>query len=244
MYENIKEPKFKIGDVVIDAINEQCPVYIIKDIITLIDGHDIAGYSYEVAPFGSPDESITITEDTTDLVLEYHDTNWEEYFTELCNNEMYDSIYMEGVKNHMIEAGIDLTVNNPKDYIYFQEMAGRISKDKTGKCNLIIAVGDGERTVPHFHVFRSEEDLHKWRNGACLFFTKNRYYDHSGNTETLTKKELEQVVARLKEIHPKLKVLNWEYLVSLWNDNNDRYEIPDDTPMPDYDYKTITRYKD
>lgn len=165
---------------------------------------------------------------------------WELDFPE----DIINGIYMEGVINHMIEAGIDPATHDPVNYIYFQEMAGRLPRDKTGNCNLIIAVGGNEGTIPHFHVFRKEEDLESWRNGACLFLTDNSYFDHSGNTETLTKDELAQVIGRLKETVKKRKISNWEYIVMLWNDNNPNYEIDYDTPMPDYDYKTIKRYEE
>ena len=76
----------------------------------------------------------------------------------------------------------------------FIEMAGRLPRDPSGKCKLVVAVGDSERKIAHFHVFRSEKDKEEWKNGACLFFTANRYYDHSGNTETLTKDELQDLI--------------------------------------------------
>ena len=158
--------------------------------------------------------------------------------------DVIKNMYMEGLINHMVEAGIDPATHDPTNYIYFQEMAGSLPRDKSGRCKLIVAVGRNERNIAHFHVFRNNEDLQKWRNGACLYFTKNKYYDHSNNTETLTRDELKELVQILKSPHKDLEVTNWKYLVALWNDNNDRYEVPDDTPMPNYDYKTIIRYKE
>ena len=148
-------------------------------------------------------------------------------------SEMLDE--MEEFLNEMI---------SERDNEAFFEMAGRIPRDQSGRFKLVIAVGSYERNIAHFHVFRSEEDLKSWKNGACLFFTENKYYDHSDNTETLTRDELKEVVKILTSIHPKLHIQNWKYLVVLWNDNNYRYEISDDTPMPNYDHMTITRYKE
>jgi hypothetical protein len=110
---------------------------------------------------------------------------------------------------------------------------------------LIIAMGDDERDIHHFHVFRNENDKKIWSNGACLFLDDNAYYDHGRNKETLTEDELKAVIYRLEEPSsvPKFQGSNWEYLVSLWNANNPRYPVDPDLKMPDYDYKTIRRYK-
>lgn len=131
----------------------------------------------------------------------------------------------------------------------FMEMAGRIPGEaklpgKQRSSGLIIAMGDGEQEIRHFHVYRTDNDKQRWANGACLFLNENRYYDHGKNRETLTEDELNAVIKKLKENHPTLGISNWKYLITLWNDNNHRYPIDPDTPMPPYDYKTITRYKE
>ena len=38
--------------------------------------------------------------------------------------EENQKLYMEGVINHMIEAGIDPSIYDPKDYIYFRKWLG------------------------------------------------------------------------------------------------------------------------
>jgi hypothetical protein len=82
------------------------------------------------------------------------------------------------------------------------------------------------------------------KNGACLFFKENRYYDHGRNTETLSESELLSVIEKLKTNHPSLGILNWKYLITLWNDNNYRYPLDPNLPMTGYDYATIKRYKE
>ena len=125
----------------------------------------------------------------------------------------------------------------------FFEMAGRLPRDSSGRCSLVVAVGAKEKNIAHFHVFRTEEDKEAWIGGACLFFTENRYYDHARNQETLTKDEMRDLIRLLTSPYKRDKrITNWQQLVYLWNDNNERYEIPDDTPMPIYDCNTITRY--
>lgn len=135
--------------------------------------------------------------------------------------------------------------------ILLLEMAGRIPGeifvDKKGKRRLIIAVGSNEtRGVAHFHVFRNKVDWRNWKNGACLMFKKNKYFDHKDNSETLTKDELEVVMKCLKS-KPAPDLIgenNWQFLISLWNSNNYDWKIDINTLMQEYDYDTITRYKE
>lgn len=131
----------------------------------------------------------------------------------------------------------------------FVEMAGRIPGeirvDVKGKKVLLVAVGANEtRGVAHFHVFRNSIDLRNWKNGACLMFTENKYFDHTNNTETLDKDEIGSLVKKLKEVAPDMNGLTWwNFIVQLWNFNNENWSIPAKVKMPDYDYKTITRFK-
>jgi hypothetical protein len=185
------------------------------------------------------------------LVENYlEEIEFPDIFLESSHLPTYSDDYMEGVRNHMIEAGIDPNINDPMDYIYFQEMAGslpEIKVDPKGKHILIVAVGSDEtRGLPHFHVFRSLEDKKKWRNGACLIFNQNRYFDHDGNNETLTRDELRilDIVLQEKPEKNRLGKNNWQFLLNCWNSSMPDWELDINTPIMHYDYKTITRYKE
>lgn len=156
---------------------------------------------------------------------------------------------LEGIRNHLDESGIILeSTANLLDYAYYQEMAGRIPGElKVGKKGiLIIAMGANEdRGEAHFHVFRSKKDWKAWKNGACLLFNENKYFDHADNRETLTRDEMKTLVECLKS-KPADGLPGksyWQFLIYLWNGNNYNFMIDIDTPMPDYNYDTITRYK-
>ena len=132
---------------------------------------------------------------------------------------------------------------------YLTEMAGRIpgvSKipGKPKKPGLFIVMGGDEKSIQHFHVYRNGNDMRAWKNGACLFFKENRYYDHGDNKETLDKDELAAVVKTLKSPHISGKHSNWEHMVMLWNDNNEKYMLDFDIKMPEYNIETIKRYKE
>lgn len=232
-----------------------------------IKGGSIAGGEYIVEykseePFSVIEDQYHIKNDQHPFGFDMREGNLElienaesikpkSLFEEVINgNYENNDIYMEGVRNHMIEAGIDPTINDPKNYIYFQEMAGRIPGEiqvnKKGGNKLIIAVGGREnRGEAHFHVFRSIEDLKAWKNGACFLFKENKYFDHKDNAETLSRDELSAMIQCLKSKPEKDLPGNtyWEYLIYLWNGGNYDWRISINMPMPNYDYKTITRYK-
>ena len=132
---------------------------------------------------------------------------------------------------------------------YITEMAGRIPgvakvPGKPKGYGLIIAMGDKERSIRHFHIYRSQADKESWSNGACLYLNENKYYDHGRNKGTLDEDELLSVIEKLKSQHPTLGVSNWKYLVALWNDNNPNYPIDPNLGIPPYNVKTITRYSE
>lgn len=156
---------------------------------------------------------------------------------------------LEFIRNNLEENGIVLTEGEDLlDYSYYYEMVGRLPEEiKVGKKGiLIVAIGaDENRGEAHFHIFRNKNDWKTWKNGACLLFKENKYFDRAGNRETLTRDELEALVECLKS-KPKQGLLGdtyWQNLIFLWNANNPDFEMDINTPMPDYNYDTITRYK-
>ena len=158
-----------------------------------------------------------------------------------------DKVRIYSDRNLECEDVMDMEVKDK----YFFEMAGRIPGelkvyDKCGDI-LIIAVGADETGgEAHFHVFRSKKDLRAWKNGACLMFKENRYFEHGDNRETLTKDELNAVINCLnaKPAEGLPGETYWQYLICLWNGNNYDFRIDLGTPVLDYNYETITRYKE
>ena len=115
-----------------------------------------------------------------------------------------------------------------------------------GQFQCIVAVGGNEGDfIPHFHIFNSKEDFKSWHGGTCLMFRENRYFNHGKHSGVLTKSQLESIVKKLKS-ERKNGESWWEYLVSGWNLENpdSKVPLPEDLPMPDYNYKIIKRYKE
>lgn len=166
------------------------------------------------------------------------------------NDDNDFELEIEGIRNHLRDSDILLEADaSLLDYVYYQEMAGRIPGQlKVGKKRgiLIVAMGANEsRGEAHFHVYRSEKDLKAWKNGVCLLFNENKYFDHADNRETLTRDEMKTLVRCLKS-RPADGLPGksyWQFLIYLWNGSNYNFRIDIDTPMPDYDYDTITRRK-
>ena len=117
---------------------------------------------------------------------------------------------------------------------------------KKGQFRCIVAVGGNEGDyIPHFHVFNTKEDFISCHGGACLMFKENKYFNHNKHTGLLTKEQLESIVNKLKSERKNGETW-WEYLVCGWNlENPDtKLPLPENLPMPNYDYKTIKRYKE
>jgi hypothetical protein len=180
------------------------------------------------------------------------------YFEDLMNEPADEPVYteqdelqfkLECIRNNLEDNGIVLTEGTDLlDYSYYYEMAGRIPGElRVGKKGiLIVAMGANEdRGEAHFHIFRNKNDWKAWKNGACLLFKENKYFDHANNRETLTRDEMKTLVECLKS-KPADDLPGdtyWQFLIYLWNQNNYDFRINIDTPMPDYNYDTITRYK-
>lgn len=107
----------------------------------------------------------------------------------------------------------------------------------------VIAVGGKEgNNIPHFHVFNSRSDADKWFGGACIMIKENRYFNHKNHEGILTKDQISAMVGCLNKVG-KTGLTNWQTLIDAWNRENDD-DIPINLKMPDYDYKTIKRYKE
>ena len=148
---------------------------------------------------------------------------------------------LECIKNNLMENGIVFTEKtNLLDYSYYYEMAGRIPGElRVGKNGiLIVDMGSNEdRREAHFHIFRNKNDWKAWKNGACLLFKENKYFDHANNRETLTRDEMKTLVECLKS-KPKKNFPGetyWQYLIYLWNGNNSDFELDINNPMPNYE---------
>lgn len=85
--------------------------------------------------------------------------------------------------------------------------------------------------VPHFHIWDRESKGAKFH--TCIRIGCAEYYRHTGTEASLTQTEKENLCAFLKREH-KPFLTNWEYLICMWNDNNDSIHVDENAEMPDY----------
>lgn len=95
-----------------------------------------------------------------------------------------------------------------------------------------VCVYDGERRIAHFHIFTGPAKYPDWE--TCIQFLKPEYFHHSGKEGTLDSGKKKDLIKFMNKMHKGLAVTNWQYAVTLWNDNNPQWEIDANTPMPDY----------
>lgn len=93
---------------------------------------------------------------------------------------------------------------------------------------------DDPGNIPHFHIWDAETRGQKFH--ICIKLEVPEYFHHTGKEDYLNsgmKKELVKFL-RNKPLRLKRYDTNWEVVVDMWNANNSKASIPDDTPMPDY----------
>lgn len=92
---------------------------------------------------------------------------------------------------------------------------------------------DDPGKIPHFHLWDAGTKGNKFH--TCIRIDKSEYFHHTGKEDVLNTNDKKDLCKFLSD-KPKNKRYEtyWEYLVSMWNDNNSDVEIPEDQSMPDY----------
>ena len=87
--------------------------------------------------------------------------------------------------------------------------------------------------IPHFHIWDSSTRGSEFH--TCIRYDCPEYFHHSGKEDTLNSREKKSLDAFFKEpSRNKRFSTNWEYALSMWNDNNSSMNIPEDLKQPDY----------
>lgn len=85
---------------------------------------------------------------------------------------------------------------------------------------------------PHFH-YRKVNDWHAFH--TCIMIEKPDYFHHGNKQDILNSKQKKELIEFLNsKSKNKRYESNWEYLVSMWNDNNSDVIIDESMEIPDY----------
>lgn len=98
-----------------------------------------------------------------------------------------------------------------------------------------VFVNGGEGNEPHMHIW--DDDTNGKQLHTCVCLTKIEYFHHNGKEDILTQDQKEQLVLFLKDECKKNKryETNWEYALSMWNDNNtDKTQVDETSEILDY----------
>ena len=98
-----------------------------------------------------------------------------------------------------------------------------------------VFVNGSEGDVPHMHIW--DDDTNGKRIHTCVCLTKIEYFHHNGKEDVLTPEQKESLVSFLKDECKKNKryKTNWEYALSMWNDNNtDKTQVDETSDVLDY----------
>lgn len=98
-----------------------------------------------------------------------------------------------------------------------------------------VFVNGGEGNEPHFHIWDDATNGKKFH--TCVCFNKIAYFHHDGKEGVLSKEQKEFLVKFLQSECTKNKryKTNWEYALSMWNDNNtDKTQVDENSNVLNY----------
>ena len=100
----------------------------------------------------------------------------------------------------------------------------------------IIIYTNDSGNIPHFHYCDMETRGKKFH--TCIRLGKAEYFHHGFKQDILNSKQRKELVEFLQKDYSgskKINISNWEYLLNLWNnENNSNVKVDEDMPMPDY----------
>ena len=86
--------------------------------------------------------------------------------------------------------------------------------------------------IPHMYIWDSGTFGQKFH--TCVRLDKPEYFHHTGKEDILNSKQRKSLVECLSLFNKRWGITNWKLLLMLWNDNNSKVVIDEDSKMPDY----------
>ena len=115
-----------------------------------------------------------------------------------------------------------------KDALYEMALIGPV----TNVLEVFVNTNDGGY-IPHFHIWDASTKGSEFH--TCIRYDCPEYFHHNGKEDTLNSREKKLLDAFFKAPSRNKRFgTNWEYALSMWNDNNSSMNIPEDLVQPDY----------
>ena len=97
-----------------------------------------------------------------------------------------------------------------------------------------VFVCDDEFAIPHMHIW--DDETNGKNTHTCVCLNKIEYFHHTGKEDILTPMQKKYLVDFLKEECKNQRYkTNWEYALSMWNDNNtDKTQVDETSEVLDY----------
>ena len=93
---------------------------------------------------------------------------------------------------------------------------------------------DDPGNIPHFHVWDKNSKGGLFH--TCVKIMKPEYFHHTGKEDVFNGKQKRELIDFLnaKPTKSKWHPTNWDFILTVWNANNSKMEVPEDYPIPDY----------
>lgn len=108
------------------------------------------------------------------------------------------------------------------------------SSGKPKGMEMKVFINGSEGNIPHMHIWDNDTNGQKFHTCVCL--TTVDYFHHTGKEGVLSSKQKSSLVDFLKsECKNRRYKTNWEYALSMWNDNNQTStQVDEESELLDY----------
>ena len=98
----------------------------------------------------------------------------------------------------------------------------------------MVFVNGNEVAVPHFHIWDNDTNGQVFH--TCICINEVKYFHHTGHENVLNENQKQELMAFLRKSPPNKRYkTHWEYICSMWNDNNPTLsQVDESTDAPDY----------
>lgn len=111
---------------------------------------------------------------------------------------------------------------------------GKDSNNFSVPQKLKVFVNGSEGPIPHFHIWDNATNGQKFH--TCICINEVMYFSHNGKEDKLSQRQKQQLMEFLNATPQNKRYrTHWEYICSMWNDNNSTQpHVDEESVVPDY----------